>query len=404
MSNDSPWTSPGWASPGGTPDADAGASAPSGAPSANGASAASGPTAPTYGPAATGGWTPPPKPGLIPLRPIDFGTLFGATFQVLKRNPRPTFGAALLMNAFVSIAAFGAVFGLSFPSIDRLSRATGAEADAIAAGTFGLVLVGALIATAIALVAQALLQGVITIEVSRQILGEKNTLRQLFARGTGRWGALIGWTLVLSLTLMVAIAILFGIIALMFVVGEAAIGGPGAVAVGVMVGIVGGIGMAVLAAWLWIKLAFVPAALMIERLTLGQAIGRAWRLVRGSFWRTFGILLLITFIVQVAINIVSAPFSIAATLGAGLFNPAGDEFAGLGLAIALNVVGLVVTVVVGAIGAVLTAAATALLYTDLRIRREGLDLDLQQAVEQAAAGGTPADPYLRGLDGATRPL
>ena len=404
MSNDSPWTSPGWASPGGTPDADQGAGAPGGAPSANGAGSASGVTPPSYGPAATGGWAPPPKPGLIPLRPIDFGTLFGATFRVLKRNPRSTFGAALLMNALVTIVAFGAVFGLSFSSIDRLTQASGDEAEAIAAGTIGLVLIGSLLATAVALVAQALLQGVITIEVSRQILGEKNTLRQLLARGKGRWGALIGWTLLLSLALLVAVALLVGIVVLMIVIGETAVGGATSIALGVVFGIVGGIGMAVLAAWLWIKLALVPAALMIERLTLGQAIRRAWTLVRGSFWRTFGILLLITVIVQIAASIVTTPFSLVATFGGLLANPAGDEFTNSTFLIVANVVSVAVTVVVGAIGAVLTTSAVALIYTDIRMRREGLDLDLQQATEQSAAGGTPADPYVRGLDGATRPL
>jgi hypothetical protein len=44
------------------------------------------------------GWTPPPKPGLIPLRPLTFGTLLGASFQVLRRNPRPTFGFSLLVT------------------------------------------------------------------------------------------------------------------------------------------------------------------------------------------------------------------------------------------------------------------------------------------------------------------
>ncbi|HET8958772.1 MAG TPA: hypothetical protein VFM95_09990 [Microcella sp.] len=404
MSNDSPWTSPGWASPGGTPDANQGAGASPSAPSANDPAPASGGTAPTYGPATTGGWAPPPKPGLIPLRPIDFGTLFGATFQVLKRNPRSTFGAALLMNALVSIVAFGAVFGLSYSSIDRLTRASGDEAEAIAAGTFGLILIGSVLATAVALVAQALLQGVITIEVSRQILGEKNTLRQLLARGSGRWGALVGWTLLLSLALVVAISILVGIVALMIVVGETSIGSATAIALGVLIGIAGGIGMGVLAAWLWIKLALVPAALMIERLTLGRAIRRSWTLVRGSFWRTFGILLLITVIVQIAASIVSTPFSLVAAFGGLLANPAGDELTNVGLLIAANVLSVAVTVVVGAIGAVLTTSAVALIYTDIRMRREGLDLDLQQATEQAAAGGTPEDPYRRGLDGATRPL
>lgn len=400
MSNDSPWTSPGWASPGGTPDADQGAATPYGAPPANGASPASDPAAPAYGPTATGGWAPPPRPGLIPLRPIDFGTLFGATFRVLKRNPRPTFGAALLMNAVVQLVAFAAVFGLSFSNIDRLAQAGAEDADAILAGTIGLILIGSVLASIVALVGQAFLQGIITIEVSRQVLGEKNTLRQLFALGKGRWGALIGWTMLLSLAVILAFGVLFGLVFVMVVLGE-----PLSIALGVVVAITGAIGLLVLSVWLWVKLALVAPALMIERLTLGQAIARAWTLVRGSFWRTLGILLLVTVIVQVAVSIVTAPFSLIGIFGSTLINPAGDDLSSLWILVGTNVLTVAVTVIVGAIGLVLMTSAVALIYTDIRMRREGLDLDLQQAVEQKAAGGTPDDPYRRGLSTtATRPL
>lgn len=401
MSNDSPWTSPGWTPPGGAPKSgtpDAPPAPPAGPAGSESSATGAGSAAPAYGPAATGGWAPPPKPGLIPLRPIDFGTLFGATFQVLKRNPRPTFGAALLLNALVTILAFGLVFGLTIVSIDRLERAGGSDADAIIAGTFGLILLAGVVATAVALVAQALLQGLITIEVSRQVLGEKNTLKQLFARGRGRWGALIGWTVLLSSALTVAIVILVGLVVVMVAIGE-----PAGIAAGVAIGVLGGLGLAVLGIWLWIKLALVPAAIMIERLTLGAAIGRAWRLIRGSFWRTLGILLLFTVIVQVAASVVSAPFSIAATFGGALVNPAGDELSGLIVLIGANLLSIAVTVIVGAIGAVLTTSAVALIYTDIRMRTEGLDIDLQQAVEQSAAGRTADDPYTRGLGGAARP-
>jgi hypothetical protein len=332
------------------------------------------------------------------LRPIDFGTIFGATFQVLKRNPRPTFGAALLLNALVTILAFGLVFGLSVVSLERLDRAGGSDADAIVAGTIGLIVLAGVVAAGVALVAQALLQGLITIEVSRQTLGEKRSLRQLFALGSGRWGALIGWTVLLSSALSVALIALVGLVTAMVLIGE-----PAGVAAAVAIGVLGGLGLAVLGVWLWVKLALVPAAIMIERLPLGAAIRRAWTLVRGSFWRTLGILLLFTIIVQVAASVVSAPFSIAATFGGSLLNPAGDELSALIVLLGANLISIAVTVVVGAIGAVLTTSAVALIYIDIRMRTEGLDIDLQQTVEQTAAGASPDNPYTRGLGGVARP-
>ena len=38
-------------------------------------------------PPGRGRWTPPPKPGLLPLRPMGFGTLLWAPFRTLRRNP-----------------------------------------------------------------------------------------------------------------------------------------------------------------------------------------------------------------------------------------------------------------------------------------------------------------------------
>src|SRR5690606_17141166 len=37
------------------------------------------------------GWTPPVKPGLIPLHPLTVGNILGGTFSVMRRNPRATF-------------------------------------------------------------------------------------------------------------------------------------------------------------------------------------------------------------------------------------------------------------------------------------------------------------------------
>ncbi|QOD93197.1 hypothetical protein [Chryseoglobus sp. 28M-23] len=377
MTNDSPWQSPGW-----QPSGDSEGGTPGTAPGAS-----PGGYAPTPGQPAAG-WTPPPKPGLIPLRPLDFGTILGGTFQVLRRNPRPTFGAALLINALVVIVTFGLTFAVSFWAVDRELRASADDLDAISAGTVGLIILSGIIAVAVSLVAQAVLQGVIVLEVSRATLGEKLTLRALLARGRGRWWALIGWTALLSLVLIVALTVLVLLIA-----GMAVAAGPAGPFLAVGLGILGGLGFAVVAAWLWIKLALVPTAIMLERLPLGAAIRRGWTLVIGHFWRTFGILLLVTVMVQIASGVISFPFQLAVGFGGVLVNPAGDPTGSIALIIGSNVLLIAITVVIGAIGAVLLSSATALLYIDIRMRKEGLDLDLQRVVEERAAGLDPQDPY-----------
>ena len=384
MSGDSPWASPGW-----QPEnsSDSGSATP-GSSSPGAASAAPGPygAAPSAG--APLGWTPPPKPGLIPLRPLDFGTVLGATFQVLRRNPRPTFGAALLLNALVVMLSMGISIVIVFSGIDRVTRANEEDLGAIVAGTVALAIVSLLLAIAISVVAQAVLQGVISIEVSRGVLGEKRTLRELLQLGRGRWWALIGWTALLGIGVSVAVTIVVGISVVFFALGDVAL----AVVGGVLL-VFGAIGGVVAWAWLSTKLAFVPAAIMLERLTLGAAVARSWRLVRGAFWRIFGTLLLITFMVNVAAQIVTTPVQFAAGFAIPLANPAGELETDLTLYLVLNLVAVVVAAVVGAIGSVLTTSAQVLLYLDRRIRLEGLDLELQRVVELRAAGVATDDPY-----------
>lgn len=373
-----PWESPAGAGPSGAADGIAGGHAP-GAPSWQTA-----PPAP-----APGAWAPPPRPGLIPLRPLDFGTIFGTTFRVLRRNPRPVFGVGVGLTTLVTFIAGGVTTVVSLIGIDRITRAAPEDAEAIGLGTIALILVSALLTAALSVVVGAILQGVIAIEVSSAALGERLTFRQMWARGKGRWGALIGWSLLLTGALIAAIVIIVAI-----VIGMVAVGDVAGIVGGVIVGLVGGIGMTVLAAWLWTKLVFVSHAVMLERLPLREAISRSWSLMRGRFWRSFGILLLMNVVVQTAASIVTAPISLAAGFASVLINPTGDIATDSSMLIGLNLLSLVIGAIVGAVGAVLLAAAATLLYVDARMRDEGLDLDLQRAVESRAHGVETPDPFL----------
>jgi len=334
------------------------------------------------------GWTPPPKPGLIPLRPLDFGTVLGASFQVLRRNPRPTFGAALLLNALVVFLSTGASTVIVISGLERASRANFADSDAIFAGTIALSIVAALLTVGISLVAQALLTGIISIEVSRATLGEKLTLRQLVAIGRGRWGALIGWTALLGAAIVVAFSLLIGLS-----IGFFAAGDPAAILGGVLVLVVGLLGLTVVSVWVATMLALVPAAIVIERLSIRAAVRRSWQLVRGSFWRILGILALVTVMINIAAGVVTTPFQLALTFAAPLVNPAGELETDLTVFLILNIVVIGITAVIGAIGSVLITSATSLLYIDRRMRTEGLDLDLQRYVELRASGAAGTDPY-----------
>jgi hypothetical protein len=353
------------------------------------------PPAPTVGGPA---WTPPPKPGLIPLRPLGFGTLLGASFQVMRRNPKPTLGVALLFNsgiilllgiivAFVAISVFG-----------RIQNATIDDSDDVVAGAVGIGIVAALIPVALSLVVGAIIQGVVSLEVARGTVGERLRFSGLWALAKGRIGALIGWSLLLVVAIMVVVIVVALMITAVAVVSSDS--GPGATIA--LVFLLGG-GAAVLWLWLTTKLSLVPSILMLERLTLGAAIARSWNLTRGFFWKTLGITLLVSIIIQTATQIISVPISLVATLLGSLINVNSEEGTQIAIAAATGVASGIVSIVLGAVASVLSASVVTLIYIDIRFRREGLDLELSRFVEARQSGDTSVtNPFER--FGATPPV
>lgn len=344
-------------------------------------------------PPPTRGWTPPPKPGLVPLRPLTLADILGASFQVLRRNPRPTFAIALAMQGAFTVITIVIVGLATYFSLSRLDSASAENVEEITAGTIGTIILAAVVPALLASVAAALLQGIIVLEVQRATLGEKQSLRQLWRRARGRLGALVGWTMLLSIVTVLAIALLVGAIVL-FVSAMGTMG----IVLAVLTGIFGVLTFVAAAIWLGTKFSLVPSVLMGERATLRGAIARSWALTGGHFWRTFGILLLVAVILGVVSQIVSAPFSLLAPMLSFILDPngSGGPVAVVTL-IAVNLLGLIIIVVFSAISMVIQSAVGALIYIDLRMRKEGLDLELARYVEQAQMGTTDAaaDPYLR---------
>ncbi len=336
------------------------------------------------------GWAPPPKPGLIPLRPLDFGTILGAPYQALRRNPRPTFGISLLIQGgllFLTLLVVGLATWFSVSRIDFAS--TSADADEIAAGSIATILLSSLIPVGLSIVATGFLQGILVLEVSRQSLGEKLRFPQLWAMAKGRVWAVAGYTVLLTLAILLGIGIAAGI-----VVGAVALGGDAGIGVGVALGILLVLGLIVLYAFLGTKLAFVPSVIMLERTTIRQAMARSWALTNRSFWKTLGILLLVALIINIATSIVTAPVQLLVSFLPVMFAPTGEETTMLVLLGLGYLVLVVVTLVVSAIALVIQSATTALLYIDQRIRKEGLDLELARFVEAKQSGALDLpDPY-----------
>jgi hypothetical protein len=191
----------------------------------------------------------------------------------------------------------------------------------------------------------------------------------------------------LAIALVVPFLCLFAGVLASTVGFGAAVGGGGD-DLGAGLGIVAGLLMFLLIAALFIaavylgtRLLFFAQAIVIEGTNPIDAITRSWRLVASSVWRTFGIY----FVLNLLVGLVTlAIFVLLAFVAAGLGLAFDDPTGNFGLAISLiELVQLLTSLL---LQPVLYIGAT-LLYYDLRVRKEGLDLELQSAA-------TPPAPLL----------
>jgi hypothetical protein len=172
----------------------------------------------------------------------------------------------------------------------------------------------------------------------------------------------------------------------------------------VLLGLLAGAAAVAAALWLGTKLALVPSVLMLERLPLRAAVARSWSLTTGYFWKTLGVLLLVSVIIQVVSSIIATPLQLVVGFGTAFIDPNGSNEGVLIGAAVVYLLTIVFALVFGAIGAVVQGATPALLYIDIRMRKEGLDLDLSRFVEARQAGDASVpDPYLPRTPGSAAP-
>ena len=344
----------------------------------------------------TPGWTPPPKPGLVPLRPMTLGTILGGAFQTLRRNPSATLAPALILT--VAVAVIQTLASVGFLSnylgaVTDLSTSgdspTDTQLDTVTSSFLGILLTS-LLTGLLTLVVTAIVEAIVTVQVASSTLGARLRLGGLWRRLRGRRGAVIGWAALTAAAAVLAV----GVVTL----GLVGIGLTGSAGVGiaVLLGLLLGAGLVVVFIWLWVKLGFVPAAIVLERTSIRVSMQRSWRLTTGAFWRTFGIRLLVLVMVGVATQIITTPITLVFSLGGAVLQPNGSpESALTGTLLVSTIVSQGVTAIISAVGLVLSTSTTALLYLDQRMRQEGLDLDLARFVERRAAGEQGlADPYL----------
>lgn len=322
---------------------------------------------------------------------MTFGTLFGTPFRVLRHNPRATVGGALIVQLITTVATVFIVGLTTVFAVLRIvtaDRSSTSDASLIEAGSIAVLILATLLAVIVTMIGTALVQGLVASEVSHGALGEKLTLRGLWHATHGRRWRLIGWTALLAAGLTLAIGTVVGL--------AVAAAAAGSVLATVLIAVFGGLGVIVLLVWLSTKTALTPSAIVIEKTGVGAGILRSWTLTRRSFWKTFGVLALVSVVCSVASSVITVPLQLIYYIVLALISPTGtiQDGGAIGVTIGYYVISLIVGTLVGSVTSVVQSAAATTVYLDLRMRREGLDADLRRLVDERAAGHPDAhDPF-----------
>lgn len=310
---------------------------------------------PAYGP---GGYPPPGpgrlRPGVIPLHPLGVGEIVDGAISYIRTHPRVTLGLSAVVAVVTQVLSV--VLQVLF-----LGTATTVDPTEIGGLVAGTGLLG--IATSvISLVAVSVLTGMLIVVLGEAVLGRRIELGAVWSRVRPKLVGLIGLSVLAGLAVFVvfAVGLLPGI--LMGIAGAdtgAAIG----------VAVLGGLLALLAAVYLAVSWSLAAPAYVLEGLGVVEALGRSRRLVRGQWWRVFGILLLGGIIAAIVGGILAIPFGFV-----GGFLTVGDP---------TSVLPLVLTAIGAIIATTLTspfsAGISGLLYIDQRMRREAFDAELARA-------------------------
>jgi hypothetical protein len=303
----------------------------------------------------------------LDLRPLTLGELLDRAFTLYRRHFR------LFVGLMVVPSLFALVFSVANELLQgfiRTNPETLAGADPVrmmqlligGSMAFLLMFIAYLVAHMIAL-------GATTVAVSEIYTGRDATIGSAYGRIRGQVGRLIWLFLLIALRLLGVFAAGMILVFMLSLVAAVAIGGPaGAALTGV--GIVLGMFAMMLGCFVFaLRYAVSVPALVLEDITAREAIHRSVGLTRGSLGRAAVLAVFASIIAYAALFLLQGPFVIGVVM-AGPGTTAALWFGLMGA-------------VAGAIGSAITGpimiVALAVFYYDIRIRKEGLDLQLMIA-------------------------
>lgn len=304
------------------------------------------------------------RPGIVPMRPLGLGDIYGGVVRAIRGNIGSTMGLAAGTTAafLVPMTALAA----------WLSSLTNLNSSGFTVGTLA-----GYIPSVGSWLSSILLAGFMAYVIGQGVLGRRVTPTETLGKTMRRIGALL---LATFLIVGSALAVGVGAVSVMFAIGAAGGSsdlGDAAVLLGVLVLLpVALVAVLVLQTYF----SFTTPALVLEGLSAPRAIRRSWRLVgpphRSGFWRVLGIRLLTSVVAGIIGQIIATPMSMIALVLVGL---AMGEAIGPYYFVAITVLQGLVAMMTGILTTPFIAGVDAVLYIDARIRKEALDVQLLHA-------------------------
>ena len=306
------------------------------------------------------------KPGIVPLRPLQFGDILDGAVKAVRFNPKSMVGLSALTLAVFLVPSAALGVGATHLTSSVLNR-FGPEAE----GLLGIP--SSLIQAFSTGLATALLSGLLIHVVGQAVLGRKPDIGQTWRSTRGRLPALVVLSFLTGLVTILLIALLIGPGVLLQVNENI---GAGAIAL-----LLGFPALIVAALVVSTKISMAGPAIVLEGHGVRAGLRRSFALTKGAaFWRILGITLLASFLAGIASSLLGLPFSLIGLAAAAMTgqNTEGGQMV-------VTFVSHLSALLSGAITTPFVAAVTGLLYIDRRMRLEALDVVLVREAQSNPA-------------------
>ncbi|MGH3376064.1 MAG: hypothetical protein ACRDP6_15110 [Actinoallomurus sp.] len=296
----------------------------------------------------------------IPLRPLGVSEILDGAVTYIRRNPRATLGLSAVLTCAVEIIITLAQY-FFIGSQARSEVTPGVLTRSV--GSAFLIIAGGMVLTAYIVL---LLAGLLAPVMARMLLGRATSFGQAWRIARPYVPRLLGVASLMIVIIVLGMAVPFAPLLLAILVGAPA-GLQGLFwVVGVPLSFV-----LLVAGYVWFALA--TPILVLEQRGVTASLRRSAEIVRGRWWRTFGVLVLAQVIAVLAGSVVlPMPFAVVERILLGI-NPEPNGWTLVGL-VALGAIGRIIA---GTLVNPFNAGVIAMFYADRRMRREAFDLELQ---------------------------